>query len=214
MIYDYIFYRQDSCHICKNNITKNYICQDCLDKLEFLDGNFKISKGIVYYPLFYNNVVKSIIKRFKFERQTYLAKPLALIMYEYIKTKPHLMEVDFLTYVDMDPKSLFERGYNQADLLCKELSQYLGKEVISIAKKKKKTKEQNKSNLLERKNNLSSSYKAEKRLDLQGKKILLIDDLVTTGSTLEAVSKAILEENDLEIKFLTLSSSRIDEKGD
>lgn len=214
MIFDYLFYKQDVCHICKDNTTQNYICPDCLERLEFVDGEFKLSNGIVNYPLFYNNVIKSIIKRFKFEKETHLVKPLALILYEYIKTKPQLMDIDYLTYVGMDSRSLFERGYNQAELICRELSQYLGKETISITHKYKKTKEQNKSNLFERRSNLSSSYKSEKGLDIDGKKILLIDDLVTTGATLEAVTEAISREYDVEIKYLTITSSRIGEDDD
>ena len=213
-LFDYLYFRQDSCHICKEELSENYICPSCLSKLEFLDGNFEISFGMVNYPLFYNNMIKSIIKEFKFNKKTYLVKPLSLILFEYMKRKEDLMDADLLTYVSMDDRSLFERGYNQAYLICKELSKLSGKELIAITKKKMRTKEQNKSNLLERKRNLSSSHEIIKGLNIQGKKILLIDDLVTTGSTLEAISKIILDEYDVKLRYLTITSSRIGENDD
>ncbi|MDO5026722.1 MAG: hypothetical protein Q4E50_02700 [Tissierellia bacterium] len=124
------------------------------------------------------------------------------------------MDVDYLSYVSMDPKSLFDRGYNQAYLVCKELASYMKKDVICLVEKTKKTKEQNKSDISERKTNLKSTYRAVKGLDINKKKILLIDDLVTTGATLEVVSDAILEEYQVYLKYLTITSSRIGEDYD
>lgn len=214
MILDYLFFKQDICYICKDVEEDNYICPACLSRLNFLDGTFNLSKGRVYYPLFYNNMIKSVIKRFKFEKETFLVKPLGLILYEYVKTKDELMDVDYLSYVSMDPKSLFDRGYNQAYLVCKELASYMKKDVICLVEKTKKTKEQNKSDISERKTNLKSTYRAVKGLDINKKKILLIDDLVTTGATLEVVSDAILEEYQVYLKYLTITSSRIGEDYD
>lgn len=215
MVLDYIFYRQDICHVCKDTITEDYICSDCLDKLDFIDGDFELTKGRVYYPLFYNNMIKSIIKKFKFEKMTYLVKPLGLILYEYVKTKPELMEVDYLTYISMDPISEFDRGYNQAELLCRELAKYMGKEVILLVKKIKKTKEQNKLDIGQRKKNLrQDNFKPVSGLKIDGKKILLLDDLVTTGATLEVVTSSIEKEYNLDLRYLTLSSSRIGEEDD
>lgn len=214
MIFDYIFYRQDLCFVCKEEQTDNYICPSCLSKLEFTEGRFDLASGRVYYPLFYNNMIKSIIKGFKFEKKTYLVRPLGLILFEFAKNIPDLMDVDFLTYVGMDPVSQFDRGYNQAFLLAEELSNYMNKPIIEIATKVKKTKEQNKSSAKERKSNLSLSYSCKKDLDINGKKVLLIDDLVTTGATLEAVSKCILDQYEVDLKYLTLTSSRIGEEDD
>ena len=213
-IRDFLFYKQDSCHICLNEVTSNYICPSCLDNFEFTDGSFDLDQDKVYYPLFYNNFLKEIIRKYKFEKQTYLVKPLALILFEYIKTKKELLEADYISYVPMDKKSEFSRGYNQAKLLAEELGKYLGLPVIELFQKTKKTKEQNKLSVQERKINLKSSFAVINPCQIKDKRIILIDDLVTTGNTLKSAKRVIEKNYQLNLSFLVLSSSRIGEDND
>ena len=210
MILDYLFMRQDTCRICLEERADSLICQSCLDRLEFIDGKHEIEGGIVYYPLFYNNLLKDLVRAFKFQGKTYLLKPLGLILYEFYKEKEDILRADYISYIPMNRKAIFKRGYNQAQLLAEELSNYTGIRLLETVDKVKPTKEQNKLGVKDRRKNLLGSYRVRKGLSLEGKTLLLVDDLVTSGSTLEACGQAILEEYSCQLKYLTLASSQID----
>ena len=214
MIFDFIFFNQEYCYICKEDKTENLICNSCLERLEFIDGSFLVDNKPVYYPIFYNNYIKEIIKAFKFHKKTYLVKPLAAILFKYISQKKELKDIDLLTYIPMEQGALFDRGFNQAYLLAKELASLMDVEVVSLIEKNKKTREQNKVSLTQRKENIKNSFQGVKDCNSYGKNVLLIDDIVTTGYTLIEASSAIQINNNVNIKFLTITSSRIGESDD
>lgn len=209
MILDYLFMDQEICRVCLDERADSFICQSCLDRLEFIDGKHEIEGEMVYYPLFYNNFLKEVIRGFKFQDRTYLAKPLGLILYEFYKVNEDALRADFISFIPMNRKAIFKRGYNQAKLLAEELSNYTGIGLIEIVDKVRSTKEQNKLGIKDRRKNLLGSYRVRKGLDLEGKTLLLVDDLVTSGSTLEACGKTILGEYQCQLKYLTLASSQI-----
>lgn len=206
---DYIFYSKDYCHICLENKTKNYICKDCIERFEFIDGIKILDEGICLYPLFYNNFIKKYIKKFKYEDCTYLVKPFTEILYKFLIKKD--LNIDYISFVPMYFKDEYKRGYNQLKILGKYLSYMLEIPMIEILKKNKSTKHQNKLDRKERLNNLKQSFETVKDLDINSKTILIVDDVVTTGSTFNAISKEIKINYDCEIIFLALASSDISE---
>jgi len=210
MILDYLFYNQRTCHICKEEYTEKFICKDCLSRLEFIDGNFELGQKTVHYPMFYNNFLKDVIKRYKFQGQTYLVKPLSLILFEYFNNKFEGIKIDYISFIPMDKKSEFKRSYNQVKLLAQELSKLTGIKLIQVLEKCRKTKEQNKLSIEERKYNLKASFKAVENLDIKGKTILLLDDLVTSGNTLKSASEVIESVYDVNLIYMTLTSSKLD----
>lgn len=214
MIFDFIFFNQNYCYVCKDEKTENLICSSCLERLDFIDGNFLVDNNRVYYPLFYNNYIKEIIREFKFHKKTYLVKPLAAILFKYISQKEELKDIDYVSFIPMEQRALFDRGFNQVQLLANELADLLDVEVISLIEKNKKTREQNKVSLTQRKENIKNSFRPIDDCNIDGKTILLIDDLVTTGNTLREASQTILINNKVNIKFLTITSSRIGEDDD
>ena len=210
MILDYLFYKQDVCYICKREQTKSLICASCLEKFEFLEGRQEKEFGTVHYPMFYNNYTREMIKDFKFKGKTYLAKPLALILKTFIDQSKDLGEVDVITFVPMARAQEFDRGYNQAELLARELGKLTGKRVLSLCSKVKKTVEQNKISRAERGKNLKGTFEVNE-LDIEpGLRILVIDDLVTSGETLKEFTKTVKATYDCDLCYLVLASSQGD----
>lgn len=207
---DLLFFSKDYCHFCLNNLADNFICEDCKERLVYVNGKKELCNGICYYPLFYNNYIKEIIKRFKYKSDTYLIKPLAGILYKFINDKN--IEFDYISYIPMYHKDEFERGYNQSKILAEILSDLTGKKLIKIIEKIRSTKHQNKLTKLERLNNLETVFEAIKLEELRNKKLLIIDDLVTTGSTFNTVSNEIKKLNDIEFIFLAITSSKLEEE--
>lgn len=213
-ILDFLIFNQNICQVCKEERTHDIICSTCLERLEFIKGKFILDDIIVFYPMFYNNYLKHIIKEYKFGEKTYLAKPLAAILFKYLLQEGILEKVDYISFIPMEKRQEFKRGYNQVYLIAKELAFLADKQVINLANKIKKTKEQNKLSIEDRKLNLKNAFEPVKNLDIKNKNIIVLDDLVTTGNTLRVFSQTIKETYETNLIFVTLTSSRIGEYDD
>lgn len=166
--------------------TEELICAKCRKDLPFtknggvLKGNFFTS---CVSPLYYENDVRNALLRYKFNRTTAYAEPLgkliAACIEEYIDR-----QVDIISWVPLSKKRLRKRGYDQARLLAEAVSKELGIPCKPLLKKVRHTKPQSKTGSAEkRRSNISAAYIVIDPSLVNGKTILLIDDIVTTGST-------------------------------
>jgi len=165
-------------------------CQRCQDK--------KLSGLFSALPYKDNSLAKKLIYQFKY--QPYLkdlAKTLASILIEHFvisgKNTNEIWENGILVPVPLDEKKLKIRGYNQSEELAKELSTILKIPTISdVLVKIKHTKPQMELSKQEREKNLENAFIIKKPFDFaQGKKIFLVDDVYTTGSTMEECARVL-----------------------
>ena len=98
------------------------------------------------------------------------------------------VEFDFVTFVPMRKEDKAARGYNQAELLADVVSKECNIPLKDILIKKRKTKVQKRQKASERFANMYNAFDVGKNADLFGKKILLIDDVKTTGATLTSIA--------------------------
>lgn len=131
-------------------------------------------------PLPYMDRFSDSIKMFKFKNSPQLAETLAKIVANRIKFDG----IDVITYVPMFIKRERKRGYNQAKLLALRLSELVHIPCEDLLVKFKDNKEQHTLNQKERKTNVRGVYRAINQERIKGKRILLIDDIITTGNTL------------------------------
>ena len=206
----YLFYSKDYCHMCLENKTDTFICNDCKERLKFVSASRDLEEGPCLYPLFYNNFIKDKIKKFKYESSTYLAKTFVEVLYEFILAED--IDFDYISYISMYKKDEYDRGYNQSKLLADLLALKFDKKLVNLADKIKSTKHQNKLDKEERKTNLQGAYRVRPGLDIENKTILIVDDLVTTGSTFSSIGKLVKKEYNCDLIFLALASSRLGEE--
>jgi ComF family protein len=149
-------------------------------------------------------VYKQIIKEFKFYDMPWLAEVLAQEMMPYL---PH--GYDLLVPVPLHPNRLHERGYNQSELLTRALSRYSGIPWQHSLKRVRDTPHQTGLNREERLHNLHNAFSL-KGADtaIKGKRIILIDDVFTTGSTLLSCAKVLHQHGAKEITSCTLASGQ------
>lgn len=210
----------------------NYLCSDCQALIEIttsqycpgcqkitIDGkpckNCKksIQLNRLYFSTFYKNqIVKKLITKFKYEPFCKeLAKPLAnliIIHFQLLGNFQNLVRNWDLVLipVPLDKKRLKWRGFNQAEELAKELSLILKLPVVGgnlIKIKKTPPQVDLEKNL--RIQNLNGVFSIKNKEKIKGKKILLVDDVYTTGSTLNQCAKILKEAGAKEVWGVTVA---------
>ncbi|MCD7749374.1 MAG: ComF family protein [Oscillospiraceae bacterium] len=158
--------------------------------------------------LYYEGPVRSGILRYKFSGvRAYAAafgEQVAACIYECVET-----DYDILTWVPLDPGRRRKRGYDQTELIAREAARRLCRELTPTLKKRRGIQPQSQSGSPERrKANIAGAYTALDPSAIAGKRILLIDDIVTTGSTLSECAKTLLLAGAEEVVCATLASTR------
>lgn len=177
-------------------------CASCRRILPYLHKATCIRGVEVYSVFLYKKPVRECILSFKLQNNRYMAKPLAYFLsqaYGGLCTRAQIAAP-----VPMHEKKRRERGYNQSWLLCAALGNLCGiaaEEACLI--KTKETVSQTELNERQRAENVKGVFRADGRVE--GKSVLLIDDVVTTGSTLYECAHALYRAGAKEVNALTLA---------
>lgn len=151
--------------------------------MQFLD-----SLTAVWY---YEGDIRHSILLFKFYKAVYLAKQFGRTL----AVKLHWegpQVIDYVTWVPVSPLRKFTRGYDQAELLAKAVGKELGVKPVKLLRKTRHRPPQSSLNSSDaRKANILGAYKTIPYRNLEGKTVLLIDDVFTTGSTTNECAKTL-----------------------
>lgn len=208
-----LFPTRNLCFFCKARTEdiREFICPDCRSLLEIVHKEVESGSNYidrVYFTLNYNRFTKELVHRFKFNSHSYLYKPLASLMMGTI-SKKDIEDIDLIMFIPIHWRKEAIRGYNQSELLASYISKSLD---IPISNKnlikRKWTKEQNKLDKISRLKNLKDSFYVKNPSEIYDKNILLIDDIITTGTTFDESSKLLMENGAKKIMALALTSSR------
>jgi ComF family protein len=179
----------------------NFLCEDCFSILEISTSHQKFKgKNLtdLYFPVNYENfLVKKLIQNFKYPpliRE--LKKELALIIVSHfllLDKRPNFSDF-VLVPIPLSKKKLKWRGFNQAEEIAKELANFLKIPLISDCLVKiKETKDQVELSEKERRENVKGAFFVKNRGEIFGRNILLIDDVFTTGATMEEAARVLKE---------------------
>ncbi|MCL2365800.1 MAG: double zinc ribbon domain-containing protein [Oscillospiraceae bacterium] len=184
------------CVFCRSILSKDDEgwCIKCTQSLPFTD-NFGTQEGTYYdycvSPLHYNGVVRKSILRFKFNSASAYAETYGKLLAKCITQCPDV-DYDLISWVPLSSKRQRSRGYDQAMLLA--LATALELDDVAVETLKKPHDVQAQAELVGKDNrsaNISGAYEATDPELIAGKRILLIDDVVTTGSTLDECAKIL-----------------------
>lgn len=201
----------NKCPYCGKTIDNSLeACKDCYSNLPFIfeDKKLKVldNKEILCISTFkYQTCVKKAIINYKFYSKVSFACAFSNSLHKCFKNKLGNLKFDVITAIPLSKKAKKKRGFNQAELIAKKLARKLNVKYSNILEKYKDNRPQHNLNIEERKENVAGIYKIKKGIDIKNKKILLIDDIVTTGNTLKEASKIILNGGALDITCLTLA---------
>lgn len=184
------FYEKPYCNSCEKSVTfnKNHTCKICALPIkneaqvcDFCQTQKRYFKK-AFIPFLYQGKIRESVLSFKFDNRRYLAKGFAVEMAKLLKCE----NFDFITFVPMTLNKLKERGFNQAEKLANELSNILHIPCFETLKKNIETKEQKNLTYMERSKNLENAFTIINKDLVENKKILLVDDIVTTCATVNA----------------------------
>jgi ComF family protein len=154
-------------------------------------------------------VMRKAVHALKYDGQTSLARPLAELMGS-VARKHGLHQVDAIVPVPLHPRRLRERGYNQATLIARELARSLGLPILEeVLVRSRATKTQTQLSAAERRINVVDAFTAEPALP-GGRNLLLVDDVCTTGATLQACADALRRGGAGRVYALTLTRAHWD----
>ena len=188
------FFFPERCPFCGKPVESDEIaCARCTERLQ--EKQKPILRGVMGYrcvsSFLYDGKVRKLLIRVKFYEYVQHIRQLAVILAKDIRAVYPDISFDLITYVPMYPKDQLRRGYNQAELLCQELSKELGVTYAETLKKIKRTKKQHTLTYAERRKNLAGAFDLIDRAAVRGKNILIVDDIVTSGNTLGACCKKL-----------------------
>lgn len=154
----------------------------------------------------FDGVLREAVHRLKYASARNLADPLAEMMAQFWYQTP--LPADVLMPVPLHPHRERERGYNQSMLLAQALGRRIGLAVLPNALVRcRNTVSQTTLNARERRANVAEAFECVSEA-VRGKRVLLIDDVCTTGATLEACSVALRQGGALSVWALTLARAK------
>ena len=162
----------------------------------------------IYYIWDYNEEFKKLIFSYKYNRKKSLAKLIARLIEEEFKFIIQKEKIDFIVSVPINKKRENERGYNQLDEILKQLNV----NYVEIKRIKNTEKMHKLLNEKLREENIRGSFRIESDFDFKNKKILLVDDIITTGATLKEIKNSILNDIDRKL-FINSKNHKIAGEG-
>lgn len=177
-------------------------CVECRTHRFRFDGAFS--------AVYYEGVIKELIHQFKYGRQEFLAAPLAEILVRYVKeSNLSLANIDKVVAVPLHWRKRTERGFNQAELLGRNVGRFLGIDVcIGGLQRVRNTRSQTSLPYYRREENVRDAFLVKKPAEFGEKDILLVDDVLTSGLTASECARVLKEAGARRVYVLTVVKSR------
>jgi ComF family protein len=210
------------CTGCGSDVVKedNLLCLKCINDLPHT--NFAMHAGNPVEKIFWGRLplnaamsefyfakgtlIQALVHEFKYKGNKEVGLYLGAIMGASLLSNNRFTKIDALVPLPMFTEKEFKRGYNQATILCIGISEATSVPVlINNVIRKRFTETQTKKHRTERWENVATSFAINNPKEIKGRHILLVDDVVTTGATLEACGAEILKVEGTSLSLATLA---------
>lgn len=217
----------NTCVVCETELSKSekHICNFCDIELassyeehfknqglldEIFWGRGKFERVFALYLFEKKKGVQQIIHEIKYKHNLSLGKALGQKIAEKINDIAILNTVDAYVPVPIHHKKEFQRGYNQSKIIAEGIASITNKEILNhLCKKVSHTNSQTKKNRWLREKNTENQFTSKIIENENIKHVCIVDDVITTGATIEALSKALLEKNpELRISVICIAATK------
>ncbi len=218
---DYLlhFVFPNTCLFCRTPIVyESIMCDNCAKHAPFINSTsctvcekeecsceHTFSKLIC--PFYYEMGCDNAVRDLKFHHNRLNARKLAIYLAQAVLKNG--VKIDIILPIPLYPKDYRQRGYNQSELLAKHVSNHLQIPMKhDVLLKVKKTLKQHDLNMEERKNNLNDAFLVKQPELIKDKTVLLVDDVFTTGMTMETCSKILINNGAQQVIGLAVAKTR------
>ncbi len=174
------------CKFCSRHLSyERELCNECITRKSYIEQVW--SWGI------YDGILKKCIHLFKYKKKVYLLNLFKNSLFEFLEQNLIMKNIDIIIPVPLYVAKLKERTFNQAQILARIFTKHYKIRTINALKKVKATQPQNKLSKLMRQQNVKGVFIVEKAETFYKKRVLIVDDIFTTGSTLNECAKMLLK---------------------
>ena len=183
----------------------SYICSRCYDTLPWYDEFAKSAFG-------YLEPISQLVNIYKFNGADYLAEDFAAALELSFRKKHDPVAVDAVVSVPLHPRRLAERGYNQSGLLAAAFAKRIGRffDETSLVRIRD-TEHQSRSSGEDRRKNLKGAFRVIDPSRIRGRTVVLVDDVMTTGATLDECTEALYAGGAHKVIPFVLAKALMDE---
>ncbi len=183
------------CPFCGRRVREPGACLEC----KFKPPGVEKARSVCVH----SDEAARLVIRFK-RGESYLYRTLADEMYPLLERE--FPTVQMLIGVPMTEKSRKKRGYNQSELLAARLAELSGKTFLTPVEKRRDTDNQRVLGRLDREKNLEGCFHVHQRKEVKGKRILIVDDTMTTGATISELARVLRGAGAASVEALTFTS--------
>ena len=202
------------CPVCRVRTDKDQLCQDCLSSIKMVAeavNEIRYYKKDVYYTRLYSvgcyeGILKEAIHLFKYRGTPGLARTFSQLLIGFAQSQLNMNEFDLMVAVPLHGVKLREREFNQSELLAEALAKSFGIPLLKGKLQKiKPTHPQSSLKKEARMKNLKDAFDMRGPESFREKSVLLVDDVFTTGVTVNECARALLSAGAASVSVLTLA---------
>lgn len=198
------------CVFCESVLKDTDICRECEEKLPYTVGDSAMQKfpfiDKCVSPLYYKDKVRASVHRYKFGGCSAYSRRYAALMSDCVENNLDCRGIDVISWIPLSKKRLRQRGYDQARLLAEEIAAKTGLPCRQLLQKVKNNSAQSLTrDAKQRRENVAGVYALDDGADVSGLRILLVDDVVTTGATMSEAARILRKAGAKSVFGVTLA---------
>lgn len=184
----------DGCPSCSGRIVDGR-CSVCSDRMWYIEKNICVAE--------YTGVMKEVVRHYKFQKRKRIHRKFTDKIVNAVECND--VQFDFVTSVPMNRQKKWERGFNQSELLAKSVAKLCGKHFKAVLREKTSTGSQKEMGYRERFLNILDRYEVANKALVEGKSVLLLDDVLTTGATINECGRILKNAGALKVFSVTIA---------
>lgn len=211
-LFSVIYGKSDTCLLCENPEENNYICKWCNEGIRILNLNYYVEREKIRFPCYsiglYSLNLKKLILLLKYHREFVAAEILASYLVKFIEDNLK-DKVEIITFIPSSKSSYKKRGFNQCEVICSYVSEKIKIPYKNLMDKASESLDQIGLDTHMRWQNMDNSFKLREVKLIENKRVLLIDDVFTSGATSFYGAKCLKDGGAKEVYILTVAKSGV-----